>query len=934
MKMFDWKKIIRGIREKLSYFTAFFITAIIIIASIFTLAVQYRALDDNLSLKVGAVKKYISSAVEDIEISAKSLIMVETFKENAKEKKRELQKYQSVQYFQKTKEANLGLFKIKMGGMLGKIVGKETYAAMGSTFFSQYLSDKDIEELETNVRLQFRDRNGKIISDREFQKLKGLAGKAAKVQMAYNAAVNKTNDSSSSKKDDLEKKIAELEKDLNKANKNLRKEIFGYYKNEQKRKISELSLELNKENDLDLSLDKIRIQSYSIHKLGNDIEAVVGFDTVSFLTDSKEKESASKINGDKMLDFAEKDFQEFLSVLKKNSEEKPFLEKVKAWIIKPKSEEDFIKDKRDFKFEDRAFRIQYSINYSQYPIVKRIRALTAFSTGQEWKEYLENEKAVQKKFSEISGKIKTRLEALRKEKINKPLSDDLIFRNLYSEYSKVIAERKKLADETLKKLKHLTEYEKRHPESYSFPPLLEKEAMLNLRDAALYEKIVLKYKSSQYEYEDFIEADSKTKQSETEKWKKIREWIINAKSEAPPAELKKLISGGIINKSRSEAEEIMWDLDMTPILSGENESGLTDQLLDESKAGFIRIITDMQDGYDGIWNNLKTMLSVLFLIGIAGTVSAFYFSGRVVKKIKKIINSADELGKGNLDTKFEHGGSDEFGILTTALNKMTADLKHRHEMMMEYAAAEDIQKGLLPVEMPSNSTGVLQFGNFYKSMSGVGGDYYDYMNSKDGKTAFCIGDVSNHGIGPALVMVALRSHLHSLIRSDETDLLKILLLLNEQVYQDTPSHIFVTFFLGMFDPKDGTVTYCSCGHSKPALYRADSNKVELLGSGGMPLGAIDNDIFETTLEVCTVTLKKGDIFFQYTDGLNEAMNSAGELYGTDRMENIIQKTSKDNVENLTLTLARDAEEFSGKKIFCEGPSELNDDIAIIAFKRI
>nr|HNI28467.1 PP2C family protein-serine/threonine phosphatase [Leptospiraceae bacterium] len=126
----------------------------------------------------------------------------------------------------------------------------------------------------------------------------------------------------------------------------------------------------------------------------------------------------------------------------------------------------------------------------------------------------------------------------------------------------------------------------------------------------------------------------------------------------------------------------------------------------------------------------------------------------------------------------------------------------------------------------------------------------------------------------------------------------------------------------------------SCGHSKPALYKAESGKVELLGSGGMPLGAIDNDIFETALEVCTVNLKKGDIFFQYTDGLNEAMNSAGELYGTDRMENIIRNASKDNVEELTLSLARDAEAFSGKKIFCEGPSELNDDIAIIAFKRI
>ncbi|HNO22883.1 MAG TPA: SpoIIE family protein phosphatase [Leptospiraceae bacterium] len=510
---------------------------------------------------------------------------------------------------------------------------------------------------------------------------------------------------------------------------------------------------------------------------------------------------------------------------------------------------------------------------------------------------------------------------------------DPLFIRLYQEYKSLIRERDRLFDEALKKMTYITDYETKNPDVFDIEMLLVKEAVKNLRNVSLYETVVLKHKSSQYDYEDYIEADRTAKNAEARKWDLLRKWIMNADSEKATPELKAAMAGGTLSKSRSEAEEMMWYLDSKPLFS-EDGDHLAAKLVNDNKIGFTRTVTDMQEGYDSIRDSLFKLISFMVSIGLLGIVSAYYFSGRVVKKIKKIINSADELGKGNLDTKFEHGGSDEFGILTTALNRMTADLKHRHEMMMEYAAAEDIQKGLLPVEMPSNSSGVLEFGNFYKSMSGVGGDYYDYMNSMNGKTAFCIGDVSNHGIGPALVMVALRSHLHSLIRSGETDLLKILLLLNEQAYQDTPSHIFVTFFLGMFDPKDGTVTYCSCGHSKPALYKAESGKVELLGSGGMPLGAIDNDIFETALEVCTVNLKKGDIFFQYTDGLNEAMNSAGELYGTDRMEDLIRKTSKENVEKLTLSLARDAEEFSGKKIFCEGPSELNDDIAVIAFKRI
>lgn len=108
----------------------------------------------------------------------------------------------------------------------------------------------------------------------------------------------------------------------------------------------------------------------------------------------------------------------------------------------------------------------------------------------------------------------------------------------------------------------------------------------------------------------------------------------------------------------------------------------------------------------------------------------------MVRKIKRIISSADELGKGNLETKFQHGGGDEFGVLTTVLNKMTTDLKQRQEMLLEYAAAEDIQKGLLPTEMPFQDS--LQFGNFYKSMSGVGGDYYDFIELDSERMVFVL----------------------------------------------------------------------------------------------------------------------------------------------------------------------------------------------------
>ncbi|HNH07869.1 MAG TPA: SpoIIE family protein phosphatase, partial [Leptospiraceae bacterium] len=894
MKMFDWRKIIRGIREKLSLFIILFIAVIVVITSAVNFIQQKETLIANIEAEIRPAEDYIHIEVENIERIAESLILIERFKENVKVKKQMLQQYMTRQYFAKEKEYKFLGMKIKAGGILGNIVGKDIYSKMGDTFFSEYLSEDDIKDLESNIKLNLKDKNGKVISDQEFIDIKKAAQKAAQAADSLKNAAQVSEYEGKPDSKNSEKQTALL--NFNKFNSELRNKIFVYFQSEQKRKLDALKF----------PIEKIRIQSYSIVINENTIDAAVGFDTSGFLkkrnsgkkksgNPSADDDSAPAIIRKDLTDFLEPALAEFLAVLKgPDSGEKTLKEKFLSLFRKQKTEEDALSEKTEFKFNDRIYRTHYSVNYKNLPVIRRAKLLTEKKTD-DWKDYFEKEKTVQTKFRDLIPKIRTRLDELKKEKVPVKPSMDPLFIRLYQEYKSLIRERDRLFDEALKKMTYITDYETKNPDVFDIEMLLVKEAVKNLRNVSLYETVVLKHKSSQYDYEDYIEADRTAKNAEARKWDLLRKWIMNADSEKATPELKAAMAGGTLSKSRSEAEEMMWYLDSKPLFS-EDGDHLAAKLVNDNKIGFTRTVTDMQEGYDSIRDSLFKLISFMVSIGLLGIVSAYYFSGRVVKKIKKIINSADELGKGNLDTKFEHGGSDEFGILTTALNRMTADLKHRHEMMMEYAAAEDIQKGLLPVEMPSNSSGVLEFGNFYKSMSGVGGDYYDYMNSMNGKTAFCIGDVSNHGIGPALVMVALRSHLHSLIRSGETDLLKILLLLNEQAYQDTPSHIFVTFFLGMFDPKDGTVTYCSCGHSKPALYKAESGKVELLGSGGMPLGAIDNDIFETALEVCTVNLKKGDIFFQYTDGLNEAMNSAGELYGTDRMENIIRNASKDNVE--------------------------------------
>jgi serine phosphatase RsbU (regulator of sigma subunit) len=846
---------------------------------------QKITLEESYEKELTASKSYIENVVSDLEGISRSLILIEGFRDQIKENQKALAALKKT-YFVEEKSF-MGLFKVNNDFGLKKLglIKSKKSARKLDTFFSIYYTEKDIKELESNIKIQFKDKEGKQISDKVFSDLQKYANQVVKAESLLEKNIeNKASESV----------LAANRKNLSTQKALLRKQILNQFQDEQKRKIKELGLPTT----------KIRIQSFSLLSQGEQIEAEIGFDTNSF-------ETKGEVNSKILDDYLQTGFSQQVGIIAKQD-------------LSTASKDKFILDKKNFQ-------VQADLFYKNHLTVETSEKLNSKYISNEWKEYFEKEKEIQIKFKEIAEKLKSRIEVLKADKTRVSPSKDLEFRKLYAEYSQNLQKRESLVNEISKKIPSIENLEKENSDFTNEKILHTKNAILNLRDIALYEDIILKYRSNPTAYLEYS-SNEKLRQSEKMKWKKMRQWIMDANSETVPADLKKLITEGTISKSRSEAEELMWELDANPIYS-EDEKNLSKELQAANQIGFTRTLIDMQDGYNRIEEQKNKILYASYFIGLVAFILAFYLSDRMVRKIRRIIHSASELGQGNLNTQFQHGGSDEFGVLTSALNKMTVDLKHREEMLVEYAAAEEIQKGLLPTQMPSNANGILEFGNFYKSMSGVGGDYFDFMNSGEEKIVFCIGDVSNHGIGPALVMVALRSQLQSLIRSNETDLKKILLSMNEQMYADTPSHIFVTFFLGVYDKKTAKVNYINCGHSKPFLYRASTNTVESLASGGMPLGAIDNDIFETTIEEENIQLEKGDLFFQYTDGVNEAMNDKSELFGSERMEEIILKYGKESPEKITNEIAKQVETFSGKKIFCAGPSELNDDIAMIAFRR-
>jgi serine phosphatase RsbU (regulator of sigma subunit) len=138
----------------------------------------------------------------------------------------------------------------------------------------------------------------------------------------------------------------------------------------------------------------------------------------------------------------------------------------------------------------------------------------------------------------------------------------------------------------------------------------------------------------------------------------------------------------------------------------------------------------------------------------------------------------------------------------------------------------------------------------------------------------------------------------------------------------------------MYDTNTHELTFTSAGHNKPVVYRKKDNACKLLKAGGLPLGMDDNEFFETTIDLRKTSLEPGDFFFQFTDGVNEAMNATREQYGNERLYNFIQEHQTLPSQDLIQEIALDVQNFTGKKIICDGPSELNDDIAMIGLRRL
>lgn len=239
----------------------------------------------------------------------------------------------------------------------------------------------------------------------------------------------------------------------------------------------------------------------------------------------------------------------------------------------------------------------------------------------------------------------------------------------------------------------------------------------------------------------------------------------------------------------------------------------------------------------------------------------------------------------------------------------------------ELRIANGIQMGMLPKIFPPypDRDDMDIYGSLVPAKE-VGGDLYDFY-IRDEKLFFCIGDVSGKGVPASLVMAVTRS-LFRTVSAHEDNPSNIVLKLNEAMTEMNESCMFVTLFVGALDLSTGRLHYCNAGHCPPLLI---GNELTLLPvDTNIPVGFLAE--WQYTSQ--QIMLPPQTSIFLYTDGLTEARNAEKEMFGKQRMNDVIRKAIEEGKTAPEQTIRMMAE---AKNRFVNG-NEQSDDLTMLAIR--
>jgi serine phosphatase RsbU (regulator of sigma subunit)/ketosteroid isomerase-like protein len=256
------------------------------------------------------------------------------------------------------------------------------------------------------------------------------------------------------------------------------------------------------------------------------------------------------------------------------------------------------------------------------------------------------------------------------------------------------------------------------------------------------------------------------------------------------------------------------------------------------------------------------------------------------------------------------------GLAELTQRRLDQELRERERIEQELRVARRIQQALLPEGSPE-LTG-WEIYPHYQPAREVGGDFYDFLPLADGRVGFIVGDATGKGVPAAVLMASTQSVLRALVHRGDSAPGQVLAEANEVLFTFIPRNMFVTCFYAILDPSSGRLLYANAGHDLPYLHR--SGDAEELRAKGMPLGLMPGMSYEEK----EIVLEAGESVLFYSDGLVEAHDPKGEMFGFPQLRALFAEYGEDRT--LVDSLLEELYSFTG-----EG-WEQEDDITLLTLR--
>jgi serine phosphatase RsbU (regulator of sigma subunit) len=313
----------------------------------------------------------------------------------------------------------------------------------------------------------------------------------------------------------------------------------------------------------------------------------------------------------------------------------------------------------------------------------------------------------------------------------------------------------------------------------------------------------------------------------------------------------------------------------------------------------------------------------LVVVGLA-IIGIVPLSHRMTTRLRALTTGVRQLAAGDFRTRVAAKSADEFGELARAFNQMAMDLE-RHQALAveqerlhrELELSRQIQTDMLP-RAPLRF-GAAEIRGISFPAREVGGDFFNYFELGSDQLGLLVGDVSGKGVSAALLMANVQATLRARLPL-QPDLATLADLMDRDLDESTPGGVFVTLFIGVLEAGGRAIRYVNAGHNPQYILRAQGG-VERLPCTGLPIGLFAGHGYKEI----RVDLMPGDFLFFFTDGVVEAENEHGEMFGAERVEAILEEEHLRGIDVVLSRLERELAEYRGK-------TEPMDDATMMALR--